>query len=325
MIISPAPLPEHSVAAYALEQPSIQRLILEACWAHAQRDATFENPEAFRDDQIHRIRRAYFIHLGALYDVLTLRGSQNADVHEATRELRAGLLALDGFHLPTVHRSGADYLRTNYAVLHGHSDGLPQPTEQTRTADDPGYEPPALPSYCPSETRLLRAALWTYVLAAECRRHGDSRQAAAQARAHHIARGLLLWRAAALAPADRAAAQAAAGAGHLVRELDGRPRTSDEMSRQYLLETYLAEHPDEYQPAHAPDCPGGCGGTGIVMATLIWDDQGDGILVPVWAEPVDCAAGEPEVHDPDCGDCHGHGYTYGRGERHLCHCLAPAT
>ncbi|MGW1616909.1 hypothetical protein ACWCQZ_47540 [Streptomyces sp. NPDC002285] len=322
MTASPTPLPEHTVAAYAQERPSFQRMILEACWAHAQRDATFEHPDAFRDDQVHRIQRAHLVHLGALYDVLALRGSHDSEVHQAGRALGTTLLAHDGFHLPTTPRSGTDYLRTIYAVLHGRADVMPQPALMT-PAQDSDLEPTDLSSYFPPETRLVRAMLWAYTVATECRRHGESLQAAAQMRAHHFARGLLLWRAAELAPADRAAAHAAARAGHLVRETDGRPHTSDEKARQYLLETYLDEHPDENEQSHDPECPGGCGGTGVVMATLTWDDQGDGIFVPVWEEPVDCTAGVPETHDPDCPNCHGHGFTYSRGERHLCTCLAP--
>ncbi|MFG3156965.1 hypothetical protein ACGF7W_33540 [Streptomyces sp. NPDC048219] len=317
------PLPEHTVAAYAQEQASVQRMILEACWAHAQRDTIFEHPGTFRDDQVHRIQRAHLIHLGALYDVLALRGAHDLDVHEAARGLGTNLLAHDGFHLPTTPRSGIDYLRTNYAALHGRTDVMPQPAAGLTAVHNPAPERADMPLYCPTESRLVRTMLWTDTVARECRRRGDSLQTATQVRAHHIARGLLLWCAAALAPADRAAAQAAARAGHLVRESDGRPRTSDEKARQYLLETYLDEHPDEIEQSHEPDCPGGCGGTAVVMATLTWDDQGDGIFVPVWAEPVDCTAGAPQAHDPDCSDCHGHGFTYSRGERHLCGCLAP--
>lgn len=324
MNASPPPLPEHTVAAYAQEQASVQRMILEACWAHAQRDTIFEYPGTFRDDQAHRIRRAYLIHLGALYDVFALRGSHDSEVHEAVRELGTNLLAHDGFHLPTTRRSGVDYLRTNYAALHGRADVLPQQAAGLTPVHNPASERADLPPYYPAETRLVGTMLSTYTVARECRRRGDFLQTAAQVRAHHIARGLLLGRAAALAPADRAAEQAAARAGHLVRESDGRPRTSDEKARQYLLETYFDEHPDECEESHEPDCPGGCGGTAVVMATLTWDDQGDGIFVPVWAEPVDCTAGAPQTHDPDCSDCHGHGFTYSRGERHLCGCLAPA-
>ncbi|WP_042370554.1 hypothetical protein [Streptacidiphilus neutrinimicus] len=72
--------------------------------------------------------------------------------------------------------------------------------------------------------------------------------------------------------------------------------------------------PDE----HPVDCPGGCGGTGEVMEIMTWDDQGDGIFVPVHQEPADCRAGEPRpAHAGDC-PCGGTGYTFDSGYRELC-------
>jgi hypothetical protein len=69
---------------------------------------------------------------------------------------------------------------------------------------------------------------------------------------------------------------------------------------------------------HPADCPGGCGGTGEVMEIMTWDDQGDGIYVPVHQEPADCRAGEPKPpHADDC-QCHGTGYTFEGGYRELC-------
>lgn len=321
MAIMSTYLPEYAVAAYAQEQPSVQRMILEARWAHLQRDATFERPDAFRDDQVHRIGRAHIIHLGALYDVLATRGARDPEVHEAARGLGTNLLAHDGFHLPTTRLSGIAYLRTVYAALHGHIAPLPR-TDGPAAA--PVSEPAGLNFLGLPESRLIRTMLWAYTVAQDCRNQGRLAEASAQLREYQIARGLLLWSAAALAPADRGAAQAAVSAGHHVRGLDGRPRTSDEGARRYLLEAYhAAHHEDDDRQQHDRDCPGGCGGDGVVMATLTWDDQGDGIFVPVWAEPVDCTEGVPQAHDPACSECLGHGYTYGHGERNLCLCLRP--
>ncbi|MFM9462875.1 hypothetical protein ACKI1K_08465 [Streptomyces scabiei] len=323
MAISSTHLPEHAIAAYAQERASVQRMILEARWAHLQRDATYDHPDAYRDDQLHRIGRAHLVHLGALYDVLALRGARDPDVHDSARGLGAELLAHDGLHLPATHRVGIDHLRTTYGNLHHHA-GPPPRAACPLPAEDVKAEPAALPARYPTESRLVSDMLRSYTVAKACQHKGLASDAYTQMRRHHITRGLLLWNAAALAPADRAAVQAAAQAGHHVRNLDGHLHASDEKARQYLLEAYLEAlgDEDEDDQLHEPDCPGGCGGEGVVMATLTWDDQGDGIFVAVWAEPVDCTAGVPQVPDPDCPECHGHGYTYSRGERHLC-CLQP--
>ncbi|MFD9053566.1 hypothetical protein [Streptomyces zaomyceticus] len=167
-------LPEHTVAAYAQEQASVQRMILEACWAHAQRDAIFEHPGTFRDDQDHRIQRAYLIHLGALYDVFALRGARDLDVHEAARGLGTNLLAHDGLHLPTTPRSGIDYLRTNYAALHGRTDVMPQPAAGLTAVHNTTPERADMPLYCPTESRLVRTTLWTHTVASVMRRKSQS-------------------------------------------------------------------------------------------------------------------------------------------------------
>ncbi|MFB7672221.1 hypothetical protein ACFC26_12475 [Kitasatospora purpeofusca] len=75
--------------------------------------------------------------------------------------------------------------------------------------------------------------------------------------------------------------------------------------------------PDE---PHDPLCEGGCGGTGMVMETMTWDDQGDGIYVPVHQEPTDCPGGRqphPQPHAAACG-CSGTGFTFEGGYRHRC-------
>ncbi|GAA2121359.1 hypothetical protein GCM10009759_70980 [Kitasatospora saccharophila] len=55
------------------------------------------------------------------------------------------------------------------------------------------------------------------------------------------------------------------------------------------------------------------------MEIMTWDDQGDGIYVPVHQEPVDCPGDqEPEPHPEDCADCAGSGFTFEGGYRHLC-------
>jgi hypothetical protein len=77
-------------------------------------------------------------------------------------------------------------------------------------------------------------------------------------------------------------------------------------------------NPSAVPDAHPGNCPGGCGGTGQVMETMTWEIQGEGIYVPVHAEPVDCRAGQPEpAHGPDCR-CLGTGAYDEDGYRHLC-------
>ncbi|MGW2548556.1 hypothetical protein ACWC5I_48830 [Kitasatospora sp. NPDC001574] len=56
------------------------------------------------------------------------------------------------------------------------------------------------------------------------------------------------------------------------------------------------------------------------METMTWDDQGDGIYVPLHQEPADCPAGRqphPEPHGASCG-CSGTGFTFEGGYRHRC-------
>ncbi|MEV4559101.1 hypothetical protein AB0K51_19215 [Kitasatospora sp. NPDC049285] len=66
---------------------------------------------------------------------------------------------------------------------------------------------------------------------------------------------------------------------------------------------------------HRVDCPGGCFGSGQVMAVMVWQEEG---LVPLHEEPVDCRRGVPTPgHGPDC-ICLGSGFIRERGERVLC-------
>ncbi|MFD0574055.1 hypothetical protein ACFQ0T_38660 [Kitasatospora gansuensis] len=49
------------------------------------------------------------------------------------------------------------------------------------------------------------------------------------------------------------------------------------------------------------------------METMTWDDQGEGLYVPVHQEPADCPGGrQPERHSGDCG-CSGTGFTFEGG------------
>lgn len=69
---------------------------------------------------------------------------------------------------------------------------------------------------------------------------------------------------------------------------------------------------------HAWDCEGGCGGTGEVMQILTWDDQGEGVLVPVHQEPGDCRRGEPEPEHPGHCQCRGTGSYRSGGYVEVC-------
>ncbi|MFD5615851.1 DUF6919 domain-containing protein [Kitasatospora sp. NPDC127060] len=74
---------------------------------------------------------------------------------------------------------------------------------------------------------------------------------------------------------------------------------------------------------HGADCPG-CNGDGITLTVRTWEDQGDGIWVPVAEEPDSCRRGQQEEpHGENCA-CGGSGYTYEPGYRHRCTTRRPA-
>ncbi|MFG2844220.1 DUF6919 domain-containing protein [Kitasatospora sp. NPDC048296] len=74
---------------------------------------------------------------------------------------------------------------------------------------------------------------------------------------------------------------------------------------------------------HGADCPG-CDGDGITLTVTTWENQGDGIWVPVAEEPDSCRRRQQEEpHGEDCV-CGGSGYTYEPGYRHRCTARRPA-
>jgi hypothetical protein len=110
---------------------------------------------------------------------------------------------------------------------------------------------------------------------------------------------------------DETAANDAARAALAVRTADGLMPCGPTAARAWLRNEFMEY---ELNPAHPPNCPGHCGGTGEVMEPLIWDSEG----VAVHEEPVACNRGEPEdPHPSDCR-CGGTGTYRSEGERNLC-------
>lgn len=304
-------LPEHAVAPYGHERPSMRRLILEARWASYQhRSALEHDPDAPITTVLGRART---LHLGVLHDVLALRGTEDADAYDTAQTCGDTLRHLDDADTTA---TGIDYLRQQYAQAHQLCTvTVGQFAPHLRHAFP---EPVDLDVSYPATSDLIHQMCDAYLWSKIRNPALPPADAATEARRHLICQGLLLDVAAALAPADSAAAAAAVEAGHALRARDGRPTCSDQNARAYLLDAYRELKPDEELDAHPFDCPGGCGGDGIVLTTVTWEYQGDGIYVPVYQEPVDCDGGDPEIHSVNCPTCKGHGYTYSRGERHLC-------
>ncbi|MFF7647832.1 hypothetical protein [Streptomyces canus] len=304
-------LPEHAVAPYGHERPSIRRLILEARWASYQhRSALEHDPDAPSTTALGRART---LHLGVLHDVLALRGTEDADAYDTAQTCGDTLRHLDDADITT---TGIDYLRQQYAQA--HQLGTLTGNQFAPLLRHVFPEPIDLDVSYPTTSDLIHQMCDAYHWSKIRDPALPPADAATEARRHLICQGLLLDFAAALTPADTAAAAAAVEAGHALRARDGRPTSTDQNARAYLLDAYRELKPDEELDAHPFDCPGGCGGDGIVLTTVTWEYQGDGIYVPVYQEPVDCDSDDPEAHSVNCPTCKGHGYTYSRGERHLC-------
>ncbi|MCX5216178.1 hypothetical protein OG689_44390 [Kitasatospora sp. NBC_00240] len=310
------PLPEHAISAYRQEQPSIARLILEAQWAYHQRSAALELAPDSPKTLGHI--RAMYLHTGALLDVLALRDPDDDEARSATHDRAMQLCFLDQADLSDPDRTPTDYLRTQYSRLHRHP--------MTTLGGEPGYEGThdgtghaALLSL--SVPYLVRETLDSYHWSQTIGPAWPGNDAAtrrAETRRYLLHRGLLLDLAAARAPEDGATAVAAAAAGNALRLHDGRTEVSAAAALDYLENEYFYLSEDETDAQHPADCLGGCGGSAIVMTIMTWDDQGDGIFVPVHQEPAECLAGVPHQHPEGCADCGGHGFTYSRGERHRC-------
>ncbi|TGB07381.1 hypothetical protein [Streptomyces sp. MZ04] len=303
--------PEHVIHAYQRERPSITRLIHEAQWAHYQLTYALEHhPDS---DRVPALRRHKFLHLGALYDVLTLR-TQDPDLYEAARDHGELLRAADGLDLADHPRNGLDHLRTQYGLLHGHPRGA------TR------YTPPLASPAPRRQLPIHRAGPWllhemcdTYAWAALGRSSQfPSIDVESEQRRHLIIRGLLLDWAASATPADTATATAAARAGHALRTLDSRPALNDLDACAYLWDAFRnLDDQDEDDDPHPQDCAGGCAGDGELLAVLTWEHHGDGIYTAVHQEPIACLR-TVAIHTTDCPTCEGHGYTYTPGYRELC-------
>jgi len=305
--------PEHAINAYQQEHPSIDRLILEAKWAHYHLTYTLEDqPDS---EIVPSLRRNELLHLGALTDVLALR-TQEPDLYETARDHGELLRKADGLVLDDHPRNGLDHLRNQYGLLHGHAHGASAGHSSPETSP-----PPRLPNY-PAGHRLIYQMCDTYTWAT-IRNPAlfPSTDIADEQRRHLLCRGILLDWAAAAAPADAAAAEGAAAAGHTLRKLDGKPTLDDARARAYLLDSFrdlYDQDNDETDLPHPPDCAGGCAGDGELLTILTWEAHGGGIYVPVHQEPIACLGTAHTEHDPDCHTCNGHGYTYQRGYRDLC-------
>ena len=178
---------------------------------------------------------------------------------------------------------------------------------------------------CPSVGRLLTEAAAEAAWHLEAKLHPTSWRNPAYTRERQrnalLLRGVLLDIVALQSTGDLHSAAQAAQAGGDLQRLDGHWRTGADSARAYLREQYRAWRTNEHHPW---DCPGHCGGTGIVMQTLTWEDQGEGIYYPVHEEPMDCERGqEPAEHSTDCDDCHGTGVVRERGYRNRCLAYRP--
>lgn len=173
---------------------------------------------------------------------------------------------------------------------------------------------------CPSIGRLLTEAAAETAWHLEATLHPNDWRNPGYTRERQrnalLLRGALLDIVALQSTGDLHSAAQAAQAGGDLQELDGGWRTDADRARAYLRDQYQAWRTNEHHPY---DCPGDCGGTGIVMEVLTWDVQGDQMYHPVHEEPLDCRRGQSEpAHGPDCGDCRGTGFYFERGYRQRC-------
>lgn len=166
-------------------------------------------------------------------------------------------------------------------------------TDTRPGAAHPAYDPtPSIPLLI---TELTQEEFWArYAKARGDAEYFDPGYLAARETAALLLRAVIADLFALADPANTLAAADAAAAANRVRRKSRLMQLPADAARAWLREEYEAWRNDE---PHPPNCPGHCGGTGIVMETTTWQDDG----APVWAEPADCRRGEED--DPHFNDC----------------------
>ncbi|MFF7764270.1 hypothetical protein [Streptomyces griseorubiginosus] len=170
-------------------------------------------------------------------------------------------------------------------------------TTASPAAVHPAYTPtPSIPLLI---TELAQEDFWArYAKLRGDAEHFASGYLAARERTTLLLRAVIADLFALADPANPLAADDAAAASNAVRRKSRQMQLPAQAARTWLREEYEAWRSHE---PHPPNCPGHCGGSGIVMETNTWQDDG----APVWAEPADCRRGE--VDDPHFNDCLCHG------------------
>ncbi|MFI6658079.1 hypothetical protein ACIBL8_21450 [Streptomyces sp. NPDC050523] len=167
-------------------------------------------------------------------------------------------------------------------------------TTTSPAAAHPAYTPtPSIPLLI---TELAHEEFWArYAKLRSDAEHFAPGYLAARERTALLLRAVIADLFALADPANPLAAGDAAAAANAVRRKSWQMQLPAEPARAWLREEYEAwRNSDE---PHPPNCPGHCGGTGIVLETTTWQDDG----APVWAEPADCRRGEED--DPHFNDC----------------------
>lgn len=171
-------------------------------------------------------------------------------------------------------------------------------TTDTRPgAAHPAYDPtPSIPLLI---TELTHEEFWArYAKARGDAEHFAPGYLAARETAALLLRAVIADLFALADPANTRAAADAAAAANQVRRKSLQMMLPANAARAWLRGEYEVWRNTE---SHPPNCPGHCGGTGMVMETTTWQDDG----APVWAEPADCRRGEED--DPHADDCLCHG------------------
>lgn len=157
----------------------------------------------------------------------------------------------------------------------------------------PVYEPtPSIPLLI---TELTHEEFWArYAKARGDAEHFEPGYIAAREKAALLLRAVIADLFALADPGNTHAAGDAAAAANRVRRKSQLMQLPAHAVRAWLREEYETWRNDV---PHPPNCPGHCRGTGIVLQTVTWQDDG----AAVWAEPGDCLRGEDE--DPHFSDC----------------------
>lgn len=161
-------------------------------------------------------------------------------------------------------------------------------------AAHPAYDPtPSIPLLI---TELAQEEFWArYAKVRGDAEHFAPEYLAARERTALLLRAVIADLFALADPANARAAADAAAAANAVRRKCWQMQLPAEPARAWLRDEYKAWRNSDDR--HPPNCPGHCHGSGVVLETTTWQDDG----APVWAEPADCRRGEED--DPHFNDC----------------------